>query len=126
MKILLESIELEFTILEFYEDFVVSRAREGMIINKKMVNDLILVCSDFYEGKDFVFISLREKDYNVDPTIYFKLENIPNLKGIAVASENIAALKMAGFEKSFSKVPFEIFFSLTEGEEWTRKILKKG
>lgn len=124
MRDILDSLELEFTILDFHENFVISRVREGMIINQKMVNDLILVCSDFYEGKNFVFISLREKNYNVDPTIYFNLENIPNLKGIAVASENTSALNMANFERNFSKVPFEIFLNLNEAEEWTQKVLQ--
>lgn len=124
MSEVLDSLELEFTILEFHEDFVISRVREGMIIEQKLVNDLILVCSDFYNGKNFVFISLREKNYNVDPTIYFNLENIPNLKGIAVASENTPALNMANFERNFSTVPFEVFLDLNEAEEWTQKILK--
>lgn len=104
---------------------MISRVREGMLINKDLVQDLIMVCSDFYAGKNFVYISLREKDYNVDPTIYFNLENIPNLKGIAVVSENTSALNMASFERKFSKVPFEIFLSLTEAEEWTRESSKR-
>ncbi len=46
-----KTIELEFTILEFHENFVISRVRENVVLSKKQVRDLVDVCSDFYKRK---------------------------------------------------------------------------
>lgn len=124
MDQLLRSIELEYTILEFYDQYVISRMREGVVFNNVQVKDLIEVCSDFYGSKHFVYISKRENNYNVDPTIYHNLEKVNNLAGIAIVSIKTSSLSMAGFEQKFSKVPFDIFLDLEEAVEWAREILK--
>ena len=69
MSKILRTIELEFTILEFHKNFVVSRVRENAVLSKKQVYDLVDACSGNYERKDFVYISKRINNYNVDPTI---------------------------------------------------------
>ncbi len=124
MNPILRTIELEFTILEFYENFVVSRVRENFVLSKKQVFDLIDACSGNYESKNFVYISKRIHNYNVDPTVYLSLNKVKNLAGIAVVSDKISSLNMAQFEKNFSKIPFEIFLELEDAINWTQKILK--
>jgi hypothetical protein len=59
MEQVVRRIELEYTILEFYEDYVVSRVREGVVFSKKQVKDLVEVCSNFFDGREFVYISKR-------------------------------------------------------------------
>jgi len=125
MTSILRTIELEFTILEFYENFVVSRVRENVILSKKQVFDLIDACSGNYEAKNFVYISKRIHNYNVDPTIYLSLDKVKNLAGVAIVSDKTSSLSMAQFEKTFSKIPFEIFLELEDAINWTQKILKK-
>ena len=39
-------------------------------------------------------------------------------------SDKTSALKMARFEKSFSKIPIEIFLELEDAIDWAHKILK--
>lgn len=125
MQSILKSIELEFTILEFYEDFVISRVREGTVFSKNQVQDLVEVCSDFYNREPYVYISKRENNYNVDPTIYYNLENVRNLAGIAIVSTKPSSINMANFEKNFSKVPFSIFLEMEEAEQWVTEIMDK-
>lgn len=124
MTPILRTIELEFTILEFHENFVVSMVRENVVLSKKQINDLIDACSGYYEGKKFVYISNRINNYNVDPTVYINVNKRKNLAGIAIVSEKTSALNMAQFEKNFSKIPFEIFLELEDAINWTEKILK--
>lgn len=124
MTPILRTIELEFTILEFHKDFVVSRVRENVVLSKKQVFDLVDACSGNYERKNFVYISKRIYNYNVDPTVYLNLETVKNLAGIAIVSDKTSALNMALFEKTFSKIPFEIFLELEDAINWTHKILK--
>ncbi len=124
MTPILRTIELEFTILEFHENFVVSRVRENVILSKKQMFDLIDTCSSYYEGKNFVYISERIYNYNVDPTVYLTLNKSKTLAGVAIVSDKSSSLKMAQFEKKFSKIPFEIFLELEDAINWTEKILK--
>lgn len=124
MNPILRTIELEFTILEFHENFVVSRVRENVVLSKKQVFDLIDACSGNYERKNFVYISKRIHNYNVDPTVYLGLDKVKNLAGIAIVSDKTSSLNIAQFEKSFSKIPFEIFLELEDAINWTQKILK--
>ena len=125
MEEILRTIELEFTILEFHKNFVISRVREGVVFSRKQVQDLVEVCADFYKRKKFVYISKRVNNYNVDPTIYLNLENVKNLAGIAIVSTKTSAINMANFEQTFSKVPFEVFMEMEDAMEWVKEILGK-
>lgn len=125
MEEILRTIELEFTILEFHENYVISRIREGVVFSKKQVQDLLEVCADFYKRKKFVYISKRVNNYNVDPTIYLHLKNVKNLAGIAIVSTKTSAIKMANFEQSFSKVPFAVFMDMEDATDWVKEILEK-
>ena len=123
MKRILSSLELEYTTLEFYSFFVVSRVREGAVLRKEQIDNLVEVCLEFYAGNPFAYISKRVNNYNVDPTIYYSLLKVHNLKGIAVVSDRVASLNMARFEKQFSKVPFEIFNDFPEAIAWAEKLV---
>ena len=117
-------IELEFTILEFFPNYVISRVREGQVLGGKQLADLVEVCSDHYRGRKFVYLSYRVNDFNVNPTVFLNLENKKNLAGFGVVSQKTSSLKMANFEKNFCKIPYEIFLELDKALEWVEKILK--
>ena len=125
MASLLKNLELEFTVLEFYSEYVLSRPREGQVLEGKQVADLVEVCSDFYEGRPFVYISYRVNNYNVNPTIYLNLDEVKNLAGIAIVSKKRSSLNMAKFEKNFCKLPYEIFNELEPALEWVEKVLEE-
>lgn len=122
MLLPLKVLELEFTILEFHSSYVISKLREGEVVATKQVQDLVEVCSDYYRGKPFVYISYRVNDYNVNPTIYLDLDKIKNLAGIGVVSKKASSLNMAQFEKNFCKLPYEIFSELKPARKWAEKI----
>lgn len=119
-----KTLELEFTVLDFYENYVISQPREGKLLAAKQVADLIEVCSDFYRKKNFVYLSYRVNDYNVNPTIYFDLEKVKNLAGIGVVSRKPSSLNMANFEKWFCKIPYEIFIELDEALMWVQEVIE--
>lgn len=120
----LQSIELEYTILNFYDNYVISRVKEGALISSKEIKDLVKICSGFYKNKEFVYISKRVTNYNVDPTIYLNLEKVKNLAGIAIVSSKVSSINMASFEQNFSKVPFDIFLDLDEALEWKNEVIE--
>jgi hypothetical protein len=125
MALPLKIIELEFTILEFHPDYVLSKPREGQIIQGKQVADLVEVCSDFYKNKNFVYLSYREKDFNVNPTVYLNIDTVKNLAGIGVVTQKTSSLNLANFEKKFCKIPYEIFLELDPALKWADKILEE-
>lgn len=118
-------LELEFTVLEFYDNYVISQPREGVLLAGKQIADLVEVCSDFYTGKNFVYLSYRVNDYNVNPTIYINLDEVKNLAGIGVVSKKTSSLNMANFEKRFSKVPYEIFLDLDKALMWVQEVTEE-
>lgn len=125
MEPLLETIELEFTSLEFYKNFVVSRVKEDVVFSKVNTSDLVKLCAARFPKNKFVYISHRIHSYNVDPTIYLNLEKVANLSGIAIVSKDKSSLTMAFFEKNFAKLPFEIFTEHGPALVWTREILSE-
>ena len=118
-------IELEFTVLEFYRNHVLSKPKEGQILGPKQVSDLVEICSGYYEGAKFVYLSHRVNDYNVNPTIYLNLDKVRNLAGIGIVSTRTSSLSMANFEKKFSKLPYEVFTHMDDALEWVEELLKK-
>ena len=125
MKKLERTLELEFTIMDFYDRYVISRPRAGELLGAQQVADLVEVCSDHYGDRDFVYLSYRVNEYTVNPTIYLNLEEVKNLAGIGVVITENSSLDTAKFERNFSKVPYEIFMELEDALEWTEKILKE-
>lgn len=117
-----KTLDLEFTHLEFYQDYVVSTVKEGTILEEEQVNELIDVCKEHYIEDVFVYISNRKHSYTVNPLIYLNLFKIGNLEGIAVASSNPDALKTANFERHFSQVTVELFQDLDEAKAWAKSL----
>ncbi|MCF4101445.1 hypothetical protein L1I30_07200 [Gillisia sp. M10.2A] len=126
MRKVLKTLELEYTTLEFYENFVVSQVREDVIFSKSQVYDLAIICSAHYAGKKYVYISNRVNNYNVDPIVYVQLEKMKkNLYGIGVVINKPSTLNMVQFEQTFIKTNSNIFFKLEEAMEWAEELLKK-
>ena len=120
-----KTLELKFTALEFFENFVVSTLFESIIFDQKCVDELEAILLSYFGDRSFVYISHRKADYNVDPTIYRNLKNIIPLKGIAVVSLNPSAITMATFEKKFSPIPYELFIEMEDAMEWAEELVKK-
>lgn len=118
------TLDLEFTHLKFYQDYVVSTIKEGTILEEQQVNELIDICKEHYADEAFVYISNRRYSYTVNPLIYLNLFKIENLEGIAVASSNPEALKTANFERHFSQVTVELFEGLDEAKAWAESLTK--
>ena len=126
MSDLIKTVKLDFTILDFYNNYVVSEVNEDAVFSHSQFIEIVENCNQFFKGKRFVYISKRKNNYNVDPTVYLKLEEIrKNLIGIAVVSNKVSSINMAEFEKNFSKVDFQIFLELDQAVEWAEDIIKK-
>lgn len=111
-------VELEFTTLNFYESYIISQPKEGVVIKEPQIAEIVKICSDFYQENKVGYISHRINNFNVNPLVYLKLKNITNLMAIAIVAQKPSSLNMAAFESHFAKLPFEIFLDLGKAEEW--------
>src|SRR5690606_1065233 len=123
-KIPLKTLRMNFTILEFFEFFVISSLFEDTVLEQDYVEELTTHCLDFYGEKQFVYISNRRAHYNVNPTIYLNLDKTRYLAGIAVVSEDPSSINMANFERNFSKLPFEVYLDMEDAQEWAIELVK--
>ncbi len=122
MHKVIKQIELGFVYLEFYECAVISTIKEDVIVEKKHVEELRSVCIDHFKEKNFVYITNRKYNYNVNPVVYIDLVHDHTLKGIAVISERIENQQTARFEMNFSPVPFELFQNKDEAIIWASSL----
>lgn len=126
METLQKHVDLYFTTLEFYDFYVLSSIKEDAVLGPMEVNEIIAACNVFFGNKEFVYISKREKEYNVVPTIYLDLnKKITNLSGIAIVTNRKSMINSAKFERNFSKVPFEVFLDLEKAIAWAKKQVEK-
>ncbi|PRX38941.1 hypothetical protein [Salegentibacter salegens] len=116
-------IELSDIILNFYKGMVISEVKDDVVFEIEHVEQLLKICNEVYEGAEYVYISDRKNNYNVNPTIYFELKDVKSLLGIAIVSQRYEALKIANFEKQFSPVPFDIFSHMDEARAWAKTLL---
>ena len=119
------TLDLEFTSLEFFPEYVVSTIKEDTVFEEEHVNKLIEICTSHFKENSFVYLANRKFSYNVNPLIYLKLSEVNTLKGIAIYSERGSSLKTANFEKHFSPVPVELFNNLDEAKSWSRGLIKE-
>lgn len=118
------TLELDFSSLEFFDHYVISRLKDGVVFDKPQVEKLAQVLREHYQGRKFVYISQRVNNYSVNPIIYLKLEDAENFCGIAIVSQRTSALNTAAFEKNFARVPFEVFLELKDAIAWAIKKVK--
>lgn len=118
-------VEMEFTTLHLHDDFILSQPKEGVVIKELQIEELVDICSAYYQEKEVGYISHRINNFNVDPMVYLKLQSKTNLKAMAVVTQKPSSLNMAAFESHFIKFPFKIFLDLEKAEEWIKSVLQK-
>lgn len=123
MSDIIKSVKLDFTTLDFYKNYVISVVNEDAVFSHSQFMEVAKNCKEFFMEEKFVYIAKRNNNYNVDPTVYLKLEEIrKNLVGIAIVSNKVSSINMAEFEKTFSKVNFKIFLELEEAIKWVENL----
>ncbi|MFV0564509.1 MAG: hypothetical protein ACK5NB_01615 [Flavobacteriaceae bacterium] len=115
---------IDFEIFIF-DNYVINQIKEGIDIQPEHNNALNLIIEENFNGKSLVYISNRVNSYSVNPLIYPKMKDIPNLLAIAIVLKNDAMKKNAEFERRFFNKPYEIFNSLTQAIIWAEKMLEE-
>ncbi|MDP5077576.1 MAG: hypothetical protein NWQ09_01610 [Nonlabens sp.] len=115
--------DLGFSEIFIYQNYVVSKIKEGEAILLKHNVAYGKVIRDHFTDRNLVLISNRQHSFSIDPLLYKEVVKLPNLKGIAVVTYDSTKLKSALFEKIFASIPFEIFDSVDEAVVWANDVV---
>ena len=113
---------LDFCILKFYDNYVISIINEGVTITEEISQKISEAAVNYYKNKPFVYITHRIHSYTVNPNVYLNVSKIKNLIGLAVVSESKWSIKNAILEKIFLDKPFQIFSNLDDAILWVNNI----
>ncbi|MBC9798401.1 STAS/SEC14 domain-containing protein [Sinomicrobium weinanense] len=119
-------VKLDFGILEFHENFVISELDEGIHFVSEQNKVLISACLKHFKDKPFGYISNRIYSYSVDPFIYVETEHIENFVAMAVVVSTSAQKLSSRVEKMFCKRPFRYFYNLEEARAWIENTINTG
>lgn len=124
-KKLIKKYELDIGTVYFYENYVVSEIKKGIVLNFEKATQLLLLGKEYYGNKvPFVYISNRIHSYSFEPTSHYKsTELFPNLIGFAVVSYDPIGTEVAKLEQVFLNKPTRIFSSLDEAIEWVAQLI---
>ncbi|MDY8134069.1 hypothetical protein [Aquimarina sp. 2201CG5-10] len=122
---LIKKYDLDIGSAYFYENFVVTEIKEGIVINFEKAAKLFQLGKQYYGNKTpFVYISNRIHSYSFEPTAHFKsTELFPNLKGVAVVTYDPVKNKIAELEQAFINKPTSIFYNLEEAIDWVEQLI---
>ena len=118
-----DKLESKIANVFFFENFVISEIKEGIHLTYEKSLPLINTALEYYDGNPFGYISNRIYSYSLDPTDYFKLERIENLKCFAVVSYDKITSRNVSVERLFFGKPFKEFHELIKAVKWIKSIL---
>lgn len=113
---------LDFCILKFYDNYVISIINEGKNLTVKMSNLMCKIALDYYKEKPFVYITNRIHNYTVETDVYTEISKMKTLAGFVVVSDKKLSIKNALLEKLFLDKPFQIFNNLDDAILWANNV----
>lgn len=98
---------------------------EGSLLDVDTNRKILEIGADHFGSEFFGYISHRVYSYAVNPMVYRESAEHPQLKAIAVVSENKLCRETARLEQQFytDKNSFGIFSSLEEAKDWMKEQL---
>ena len=111
----------------FFEDFIISEIREGLLFNWEMAQELINLAEKHYgKNNKVAYISNRVYSYSLVPQDWLKFFKARNsISAFAVVSYSKYERSDILLERLFFKSKIKKFFDLTEAVIWAREQQKK-
>lgn len=121
---IIKCYKLEIGEVVVYEDFMVAKLNEGIILTLERTFELIGISEIHFRDKNFGYITLRDNSYSIDPTIYIHIKNLSNLKAFAIVSAKAADKHNFKIEKHFFEPkPMRLFDTKEEAILWVKRQL---
>lgn len=113
-------VELNCGVVWVHDRILINEMNEGALLDVETNRKILQIGTDSFGGNFFGYISHRIHSYAVNPMVYRESAEHPQLKAIAVVSENALTRQTARVERQFytDKNSFEIFSTLEEAKVW--------
>jgi hypothetical protein len=123
---MIDKIELDFGVIYLYDKILVSELNEGVLLDVENNKKILQIGHEAFPGEAFGYISNRIHSYAVNPLVYRKAADDPQLKAIAVVTTSELSRNNAILEQNFyaDKNYFQIFNDLKPALNWIRFILE--
>ena len=103
-----------------HDKILVNEMNEGALLDVETNREILEIGRNNFGDEFFGYISHRINSYAVNPMVYRESAEHPQLKAIAVVSENKLVRETARLEQQFytNKNSFGIFNNLEEAKDW--------
>ncbi|MHA7059387.1 hypothetical protein ACWGOQ_0019325 [Aquimarina sp. M1] len=118
--------DLDFCKLEIYPNYMMAIMKEGIVVSVENNATLIKIAEKHFKKAPFVYITHRIHSYAVDPMVYIKTAEIPNLLGFVVVSKDPKQETQTIYEKSFFKKEFRRFDDMESALNWKDSLIEKN
>lgn len=109
--------------ITIHNSIVVGEMNPGVTIDKSEIDELMLYCERYFEGKPFGYLSKRINSYSINPVIYLHISENYNISGLAIVSQSELARSNAKIESHFFQKPIDVFEDQSKAELWLNDIL---
>lgn len=118
-----KKIKLDCGVIWVHDSILINEMDEGALLDVETNRKILDIGCDNFGEEFFGYISHRINSYAVNPMVYRESAEHPQLKAIAVVSENRRTRETARLEQQFytNKNSFEIFSSLEEAKAWMKE-----
>ena len=115
---------LESGVFYFFDDFIVSEIKEGLLFDWEMAQELIKLAENHYGVNNKVaYISNRVHSYSLVPQDWLKFFKARNsISAFAVVSYNRKEQSDILIERLFFKSKIKKFFDLNDAIQWATEI----
>ena len=115
-----KKIELDCGVIYVQDRILVNEMNEGSLLDVETNREILEIGRKSFGNEFFGYISHRINSYAVNPMVYRESAEHPQLKAIAVVSENKQVRETARLEQQFytNKNSFGIFNNLDEARDW--------
>lgn len=119
-------IELDFGKVWFKENILIAELNEGILFDVENNRKLLEIGKEIFSNKPYGYISHRKNSYAVNPMVYLESASTPNLKAIAVVTNDETCRNNTLLERQFYKDAdrFEVFDTLDDAFNWIQHKIK--
>ncbi|MAT89503.1 MAG: hypothetical protein CMC35_02320 [Flavobacteriaceae bacterium] len=113
----------DFCELHLFDRYAILKTFENQLMDSKKVKALQKMFAAHFKASEFVLISDRSHQYQIDLNIY-KGPKIPTLKGVAVVSKTPGERDRALQEQSLYDNSFAFFENLDDAVQWAKAFFR--
>ena len=117
-----KTLKYPFGKVTIYDNYLISIMNEGITVTPNLNTVLVNIADTYYKNKNFVYITHRINSYAVNPHVYFKTSQIPNLMGFAVVSGKRIVIDNTDLESVFLSKPFKSFTKMEDAIDWANSL----